>query len=131
MPIATRLDSDNGLRVHLVTGRLACAEVRDTLAELYGRADYDPAMNAIRDLREAVTTGMSVDDVRSIAGLVEQCRPGGLSSRVALVVSPEADFGMARMYEAQLGDAAANALRVFRDFDEAAAWVGEDPGHET
>jgi hypothetical protein len=131
MPIMTRLDPDADLRVHLATGRLTYAEVRDALEELYARPDFDPAMNALWDLRDAVTTDISSDDVRKIVQLVKGRRPSGVSSRVALVVSREADFGMARMYEAQLDSVSQGNLRVLRDIDEATAWVGGAPEGES
>jgi hypothetical protein len=125
MPITTRLDPENGLRVHLVTGRLTYAEVRDALEELYARPDFDPAMNALWDLQGAVTTGISSDDVRQVAQLVAGSRPSG-SSRVALVVSRDADFGMVRMYEAQLDRPSQDNHRAFRNIEEAMTWLGQD-----
>ena len=129
MAITTQLDPDNGLRIHVLTGRLTYAEVRDTLEELYDRQDFDPAMNALWDLREAVTTEFSSDDVRKIAQLAGGRRPSGVSPRVALVASRDADFGMARMYEAQEDEVSPGHIRVFRDIEEATTWVsgaGED-----
>jgi hypothetical protein len=131
MLITTRLDPGAGLRVHVITGRLTYAEVRDTLEELYAGPDFDPTMNALWDMREAVTTDISSDDVRKVAQLVRGRPPIGVSSRVALVVSRDADFGMARMYEAQLDGASQSGLRVFRDIDEATAWVGGAPEGES
>lgn len=131
MPITTDFDPDTGLRVHVMTGRLTYAEVRDTLEELYARPDFDPTMNALWDLREAVLTDISSDDVRKIAQLVRGRPPIGVSSRVALVVSRDADFGMARMYGAQLDGAAQSGFRVFRDVDEATTWVGGAPEDES
>lgn len=63
MPITTDFDSDTGLRVHMMTGRLTYAEVRDTLEELYARPDFDPTMNALWDLREAVLSRAYLEKV--------------------------------------------------------------------
>jgi hypothetical protein len=88
-------------------------------------------MNALWDLREAVTTDMSSDDVRKVAQMVKGRRPSGVSLRVALVVSRDADFGVARMFEAQLDPASHGDLQVFRDIDEATTWVCGAPEGES
>jgi hypothetical protein len=88
-------------------------------------------MNALWDLREAITTDVSSDDVRKIVELVADRRPSGVSSRFALVVSRDADFGMARMYEAQLNHVSPGQIQVFRDIEEATTWVTGAPEGET
>jgi hypothetical protein len=125
MPIDTRIDPDGGLRVHSLNGRLQFEEVRDTLEELYSSPDFDPAMNALWDVRDASTADISLEDVRKIAQLVSGRRPKEGLSRVALVVSRDVDFGLARMYEMKLEDVAHSEVRVFRDIEEALTWLGQ------
>ena len=125
MSIDTRIDPDDGLRVHSLNGRLRFEEVRDTLEALYASPDFDPAMNALWDVRDANLTDISSDDVRKIAQLVSGRRPKEGFSRVALVVSRDVDFGLARMYEMQLEDGSHSAVRVFRDIGEAMTWLGQ------
>jgi hypothetical protein len=75
------------------------------------------------DLRDADLTAFSTDDIKSVSGLVKQNWGTSSSSRAALVVSRDVDFGLARMYEQLLDNGSTGDVTVFRDYDEAIAWL--------
>ncbi len=123
MTITTRFDDITDLRVHVVRGELTHEELCETLEALYATREFQPQQSALWDLREADLTGSSAAEVRQIAELVQQHWGTTGVPRAALVVSRDVDFGIARMFELYVTTGAQREVRVFREFDEAVAWV--------
>jgi hypothetical protein len=122
--VTTTVDSGTGVRTNVVKGKLTADDLLRALAEIYGMPDYDPAANALWDLRGADGHDLSTQDIRRIAGLVAEHRrtPPGMCT--ALVVGSTLDFGLARMFEQMLASSAAGiTVMVFRDMIEAKAWL--------
>jgi hypothetical protein len=123
MAITMNIDPITGLRIHKVTGRLQFEELREALTAVYDADDFDPDKDVMWDLRDADLTAFSTDDIKSVSGLVKQNWGTSSSSRAALVVSRDVDFGLARMYEQLLDNGSTGDVTVFRDYDEAIAWL--------
>jgi hypothetical protein len=122
MPIETRIDSAAGLRTHIVSGEMDFDALSSTLEGVYSDPDFLPDLNVLWDLRDAILTVFSSGDVSRVVDVVKGNWTG---ARAALVVGRDADFGMARMYELQHDTSSSGEVRVFRDFEEATAWVME------
>ena len=127
MPVKTKIDPAQGVRVHTVTGELTVHELKATLVALYDDPNFQSGHDALWDLREASLTGFTADDVRHIVNLVKDGWVDRGSAKAAMVVSRTADFGMVRMYEIQLATADEDRTSVFRDIDEAYAWLDHNP----
>jgi hypothetical protein len=123
MGISTRIDIAADVRVRTVNGKLTFAELRDALESVYAQPDYRPDQSVLWDLRNAVLTAFSAEEVRAVADLVRMRWGTQGAPKAALVVCRDADFGMARMFEMQLGLWGTGEIRVFRDMDEAMAWL--------
>ncbi len=123
MAVTMKIDPITGLRMHKVTGRLQLEELRTALTDVYEAEDFDPDKDVVWDLRDADLTAFSTDDIKSVSGLVKQNWGTSSSSRAALVVSRDVDFGLARMYEQLLDNGSTGEVTVFRDYDEAIAWL--------
>ena len=67
---------------------------------------------------------MTGDGVRELARFVTDHQPWSRPPRVAIVAGTDADFGMARMFEAFREDFSTQ-VRVFRDYEEAVGWASE------
>ncbi len=83
----------------------------------------DPDLpSPVRVCRENDTfTVPTADEIRRIADLMESLdAPDG--SRVALVAGGDLEYGVSRMYQAW-ADGADYRVAVFRDRDEAVAWL--------
>jgi hypothetical protein len=85
---------------------------------------FRPGANALWDFRAASLDGISVDDVRRIAALVEAYRDERGPGKVALVMEGDAAYGLGRMYEAYAGRGP-TVVQVFRSVAAAEAWLGE------
>jgi hypothetical protein len=102
----------------------------DDLRELYEkiRTDpaFDPSFRQLCDLRNVTQITTSVETLRSLA----QNHVFSPGSRRAFVVGRAVDFGLARLFQAY-SDAEGQTVEVFRDINDAEAWLGLDPERRT
>jgi hypothetical protein len=88
--------------------------------DLRANADFRPHFDQIADLSAA--HGQAVTR-QGIQALVSRPPLFGTQSRRAIVVSNELGYGLVRMFEL-MRDSSAGEIRVFKDIDEAYAWLG-------
>ncbi len=122
MPVIVRIDGDREVVWVGGTGEVTAADLAREAVGLLENPDYAPHMNALWDLRGMTLTG-GIEALRALAELVST--PGVIQekSRVALLVGPDRDYGLARLYQTRT-EASPVEYRVFRDADEARGWIG-------
>ena len=120
MAVDAHIDWDDGLILFTVRGPLLRADMEAALSSVYADAERSLPSTYLWDLREA-EIDWSGEQVKEFVHWVLANRPEG-TSRNAVVASSDLHFGLARMYEALTSDLPVN-LSVFRDMDEARAWV--------
>jgi hypothetical protein len=123
MSIQYEVDRVRRLVRAVSTGRIDQQVVRDYLRRLQDDPAYSDDLDAIIDLREA-SSDFNLEDVRDIAELVRR-RPKEAISKRAVIVSSDEHFGMMRMFEAYTSKGPTR-YRVFRDMEEAQAWIASD-----
>jgi hypothetical protein len=104
-------------------GEVTLAEVLEHFDELAADPDYEPEFDVLLDLVDCKT----LPDVREVRSAAERVTAEASSlrfGRLAVVVASEALFGMLRMFHA-LAESAFSDAQVFRDRDDALAWLGE------
>jgi hypothetical protein len=85
--------------------------------------DFSPGIDSIWDFRKTTSASVTNDDLKEIARYNERIGPiRGPKWKAALVVSTDLFFGLARMFEA-FADSAPNEIKVFRNMEEATAWI--------
>jgi hypothetical protein len=125
MDVIKEVNRDQRIRKHKIIGRVDFISLKTYLFELYDDPDYDGSLNSLWDLSQAEgISDLSIEEIRAVVLLVGSKWRTNLRVKSALVVSRELDFGMARMYEIQLGAETANDIRVFKNVAEAEEWVG-------
>jgi hypothetical protein len=124
MPIQTNIEPGTGFRMHIVTGGISLDDVRVTLEEAYQHPDFRPEAAAIWDLTDA-TVEIPTEEVRHLADFVSKLVGDTATGRVALLVSEDLEFGMARMYESILRGQSSKPIMVFRDRKEADRWLSQ------
>ncbi|MFH1690795.1 MAG: hypothetical protein ABIE42_11275 [Candidatus Eisenbacteria bacterium] len=124
MAITTTIDSDTGARTHVVTGELVPEDLLHALGQIYGRSDYRPGACVLWDLRGTELHLFAKRDIRLVADFITENRNAPPGTCAALVVARDLDFGLARMLEQMLVAATDVRITVFRDIDEAKAWLG-------
>jgi len=115
------IDPDAGVIYGVAQGEVSVEEYTAFLDAVVSDPAYQPSFTWIYDVTDAQTP--SGEFVREIAR-VDASRGelfGG--TRQAIVVSSEAQFGMARMYEI-LVDELPGPRQVCRSLDEAREWLG-------
>jgi hypothetical protein len=120
MPVHSHIDWDDGLILFTVRGPLGQADLEAALSSIYEDPERTLPSKYLWDLRDA-EIDWSGEQVKEFVHWVLAHRPEG-TSRNAVVASSDLQFGLARMYEALTSDMPVN-LSVFRDMDEAHAWV--------
>lgn len=120
MPFSIRVDEKTGIAIATCTGVLRRRDAEEAAAALWGTPGWK-GRAAAWDFRGA-RFDLSSSDTREIAGFVIQHQPTPPPSRIAFVTDRDVDFGMARMFEVFREDPG-TAFRVFRDYDEAVAWL--------
>jgi hypothetical protein len=120
MPFRFRIDTQHGVVFAVSEGSVGTADVRDYLKRLESDPAYRSGYDALIDVRHA-TSNITADDLRDIAELVRR-RPREAESKRAVVVSSDEHYGLMRMFEA-FTESGPTRYRVFRDLEEARAWV--------
>jgi len=124
MKFTTDIDKGTALRRHKVIGKLSKNKLLESLGKLYTAPDFQPDMDVLWDLREADLSVFSTVDIELVRDFVGARWGTGGSSRAALVVSRDVDFGLSRMFEMLLESHTTSKVQVFRDMDEALEWLG-------
>ncbi len=127
MPIETTIDSKTGLRTHVASGTLTPDELETELKNAYRRPDYRSEGNSLCDLREAGAEGFSGAEIRHVVGTVLKHRGAPPGVRTAIVVGRDLAFGLSRVFAQQLEAQSHSDVAVFRDMDEAMAWLEAEP----
>ena len=122
MPMTTRFDLGAGVRYHTVTGELTVELIKAQLAETYAHPDFRTDQHAVWDIREAEIS-VTPEEVYGLAVAVSEAFHGSQEVKVALVVSQDLHYGMSRMYQQILNGESPHSVGVFRDMDDALAWL--------
>lgn len=126
MPIDHRIDAERRLVVAQAKGELTIEEILSYQREVLSRpevAGFDELVD-VRGVERFV--GATAERARTIARLsASSDRPGEPPGRMAIVVSDELGFGLARMYESvrDTTPGSNKQIKIFRDHDEALRWV--------
>ena len=123
MAITTTIDSETGLRTHVVTGELTPEDLIETFEKAFSRDDFHAGSNALWDFQGATGKNLFPGEIRSLVDAVVKHRSGDEGTRIAVVVARDLDFGLARMYEQMLEAATPVRVMVFRDCGEAEIWA--------
>ncbi len=119
MPHKLRLEIS--LRTVFTTffGVITDQDAREHVEDLRNHPEFEADFNQLFDARGVTSVELSGACVREIASM----RMFGEGSRRAFVAGTDVVFGMVRMFE-MLRDDTPDEIRVFRNIDDARAWLG-------
>jgi hypothetical protein len=83
-------------------------------------------MSVLWDVREATIVRLSNGDIQSLARTNHELQRARGSGRAAILVSGDADFGVARMFQAYADTFPWETL-ISRDLAEAVRWLDDAP----
>ena len=119
MPAEYELDLALGLVRTKEWGVLTEDDLRELYERIRSDPAFDPSFRQLCDLREVTKITTTAEALRFLA----QSRVFSPDSRRAFVVGRAVDFGLARMFQAY-SEVAGQTVEVFREMDEAEAWLG-------
>jgi hypothetical protein len=123
MPDYYEIDKERRLVTSTASGVITLDEIWAHQEKLVKDPDYDPGFAQLLDIAQVTKLELNGDDVRTIAG----SKIFASSSRLAIVASSNLMYGMARMFQIFREMKGEQGIHVFRDRDEALAWVlGQD-----
>jgi hypothetical protein len=103
-------------------GTVTTDEILANSAAMAENGDVDHARVELVDLTGVVSEDVDTAVLREIADNLKRATK---IQRMAVLADRELHYGLARMFQAYASDSPV-AVRVFRDRDEALAWLGLD-----
>ena len=124
MSISAKVDSELGVAFLIVEDPWSLDEFRDALGLMSKDPSFDEAMGVVVDFARVTTVPASADIEQFMAYL------GGQDDRRnvkrAILVDSDLQYGMARM-GAAYAEHYALRVQVYRELDEALAWLRDQP----
>ena len=124
MNMETQFDLEKKVRIHQISGDVNLPQFQELMRSLYASPNFDPAMNALWDYRQADFSKVTNEDVRAFIQIVASYWNKDVNGkyRAAIVVAGMAEYGICRLYESQFGPTAPCKMKVFLDIDLAWKW---------
>ncbi len=124
MSLEVQIDPSTGTATMTVSGKFTLDVATQAIQRLLDHTDFREGSDVLWDLRTAEIPDAAREDMLRLVGFVEERQPKrGADYRVAIVVSSDYHYGLARMYQAYADALPANIM-VFRGLGEAAEWLG-------
>ena len=123
MNVARSIDEASGLVSFTVKGTVTYEGIVRALSDMMDDPRFRKAASNLWDFREASSGALSGNEIERFAVFVDRSRERrGEGYKVAFVVSGDAEFGLARMYEGH-AERLPFKIMVFRDLDAASRWI--------
>lgn len=122
MPISYRIDVERGLVLTTASGTLTDDDILQLKDRLVRDPDFTPGMKELSDIRNIDALDVTPAGIRAMVQQDGKDSERITFQRLALVLSDDVAFGMARMYQTLTGSRMAN-VGVFRDIEQAKAWL--------
>jgi hypothetical protein len=117
------IDKERRLITSTASGIITLEEVWAHQEKLDKDPDFDPSFAQLLDVTQVTKLKLSSEDVRRVA----ESNTFSTNPRLAIVATSSLVYGMARMFQIFREMKGEEKTRVFRDRDEAVAWVlGKD-----
>jgi hypothetical protein len=125
-PIEHTLYPEFRVAVSTWVGPVTDADLIPGYRDLYTHPLWEPGFHEIADLRRGDLSSVSSRALLELATFVQDS-VGDLSGtfQTAVLVADNLPFGMARMYSA-FAEESPEAVRVFRELEEALVWLGAE-----
>lgn len=121
MPIHFHYDKEKQALYGTFEGTLTVDEILETLKQITTSDEYPPEVPALWDLRKLDFSAIESEFRNNLISMRSQFPERG-SAKIACVANSDLAYGMTRMYQTY-SSGMPQAMMVFRDFDEAEAWL--------
>ncbi len=104
-------------------GEFTAVDCNSMQDELLSQNDWLPGTGILLDYRDANFAGVRLSELERVGLYHSQLSPRWGPSRMALLMKPGRDFGLARQYELLHESAVSTAMMVFLTTEEAIDWL--------
>jgi hypothetical protein len=122
MPASYKIDKQKRLVVTCAWGTCTASDALEFRQQIVKDPDFDPGFDQLADFTAITSLDMTPDDVR----MLSWSTPFASESRRALVVEDALAFAFSRIYESLRSLRGDQHVRVFRNRDDAMAWLAEE-----
>ena len=126
MKVDIDLEEEQGFCRVTVVGKFDLQQYAPSINRVVDAMGPTPDMPALYDLRETDMAHLGTPEIRAMGSAHRGIANRRGNARVAVLVGDDLTYGLARMYEA-MGLPPKLQMQVFRDVDEAEAWVSFPP----
>ena len=119
MPADYKIDKERRLVMSTASGAFTLADALAHGEKLLKDPDFEPNFSQLMDLTQITAWEIDPEELRSMA----QLNVFSPQSRRAILATTDVVFGYARMFEMLRDFAGETGIRVFRNRDDALAWV--------
>jgi len=113
------IDKERRLVTSTASGVITLPEIWAHQEKLAKDSDFDPSFAQLLDLTQVSKVEISSEEIRRVAGN----SVFAINTRLAIVVSSNFVYGLARMFQILRETNGDKGIQVFRERDEALAWV--------
>jgi len=128
MPVNHHIDSNNQLIITTWEGIACDIEFIEAIKHYQNNIQNRPDCinyNEVVDLSKVTSFKLTTDGIKTIGSIASNTDSKELNKKLALIVSSNLAFGLARMYEAyrSFSNTSNKEIRVFKDETDAFIWV--------
>ena len=113
----------DGVGIVVCRGVFTVKGFTDALKAVLAHQDFQAGMPCLWDCREATVGDLGSSDIRDIGATMEESASHRGHGKTAVVTGSDVMFGMARMYDLATESKRPNPFQVFRDIEQARAWL--------
>lgn len=121
--IHVEYDARRRRRVASLSGSLLDEDLEVVQGRLRERHDAAGDADDLVDLSGVTQVGVTRGGLRQLADLLAPRAAAGRRARLAIVAPRDLLYGVSRMFQLMLGDAADAQVAVFRRLDDASSWL--------
>ena len=126
MPVSFEIHTDQGFFVSTWGGEIMDSDLQSSYETLFRDKAFKPGLNEIADMSDADMKGVTSNGLQTLSWMVRQRLGDKCAGFKTAIIAPEdLSFGLSRMYE-MLSDDSPESVKVFRERDEAWAWINEE-----
>jgi hypothetical protein len=122
MPVSYHIDVKRDLVLTTASGILTDEDVLEHKAKLTNDTLFKPGMKELSDLRFIDRLAVTPDGVRAMVQKDSLDKVQLVSHKLAIIVSQDLAFGMARMYQT-LTQSNLENVGIFRSIEDARVWL--------
>ena len=128
MPANHHIDSNNQLIITTWEGIACDIEFIEAIKHYQNNIQNRPDCinyNEVVDLRKVTSLKLTTEGIKTIGSIASNTDSKELNKKIALIVSSNLAFGLARMYEAyrSFSNTSNKQIRVFKNASDAFLWV--------